>query len=85
MVNTGWNGKKERLDLNKTRNTISLINSDKSRTDQLFLTIPYFNIKIPNSLLKVNEGFYDPRLSFNKKEDWNINALKLYKSLMKIL
>tara|TARA_B110000444_G_C18474654_1_gene426355 strand:- start:237 stop:539 length:303 start_codon:yes stop_codon:yes gene_type:complete len=69
---------KKRLDLNKTRNTISLINSGEIN-DQLFLTIPYFNIKIPNSLLKVNEGFYDPRLSFNKKEDWNINALNLTK------
>ena len=78
LVNTGWNGKKKRLDLNKTRNTISLINSGEIN-DQLFLTIPYFNIKIPNSLLKINEGFYDPRLSFNKKEDWNINALNLTK------
>jgi ATP-dependent phosphoenolpyruvate carboxykinase len=42
-----------------------------------FLTIPYFNLKIPNSLLKDDLNFYDPRLSFNEMKDWDINALKL--------
>ena len=45
--------------------------------DDEFLTIPYFNLKIPNSLLKDDLNFYDPRLSFNEMKDWDVNALKL--------
>ena len=76
LINTGWDGQKKRLDLNKTRNTISLINSGKIN-DQSFLRIPYFNLKIPSSLLDSDESFYDPRLTFNKKEEWDVNALNL--------
>jgi len=76
LINTGWNGKKERLSLEKTRNIINQINMNSIKHDE-FLTIPYFNLKIPNSLLKDDLNFYDPRLSFNEMEDWGVNALKL--------
>ena len=76
LINTGWNGKKERLSLEKTRNIINQINMNSIKHDE-FLTIPYFNLKIPNSLLKDDLNFYDPRLSFNEMKDWDINALKL--------
>ena len=76
LINTGWNGRKERLDLNKTRKIISLINTGLINDDD-FSEIPYFNLKIPNSLLKKDINFYDPRSSFSEEEVWNDNALHL--------
>ena len=77
LVNTGWNGRKERLDLEKTRNIISLINLGKIQNKDFF-KVPYFNLKIPNSLLKEDLDFYNPMRSF-KKEDWYTSALNLAK------
>ncbi len=76
LVNTGWNGKKERLSLRKTRNIIRQINMGHIFHHD-FITIPYFNLKVPKSLLKSDLDFYDPRLSFSNDSDWNINALVL--------
>jgi phosphoenolpyruvate carboxykinase (ATP) len=77
LINTGWNGRKERLDLEKTRNIISLINLGKIQNKDFF-KVPYFNLKIPNSLLKEDLDFYNPMRSF-KKEDWYTSALNLAK------
>ena len=78
LVNTGWNGRKERLDLEKTRNIISLINFGKIQ-DKNFFEIPYFNLKIPNSLLKEDTDFYNPIRSFKDDKSWRVNALDLTK------
>ena len=78
LINTGWNGKKERLSLEKTRNIIHQINTGSISNDK-FLTIPYFNLQIPQLLLENDLDFYDPRLSFNTTEDWDKNALELAK------
>ena len=78
LINTGWNGHKERLSLEKTRNIIHQINMGSISHDK-FLTLPYFNLRIPQSLLENDVNFYDPRLSFNESKDWDINALELAK------
>ena len=77
LINTGWNGQKERLDLEKTRNIISLINLGKIQNRDFF-EIPYFNLKVPNSILKEDPNFYNPMQSFEEK-DWHTNALNLAK------
>ena len=78
LINTGWNGRKERLDLGKTRNIISLINFGKIQ-DKNFFEVPYFNLKIPNSLLKEDTDFYNPIRSFKDDKSWRANALDLTK------
>ena len=54
---------------------LALVVSLNLRVDDI--RIPYFNFKIPSSLLDGDESFYDPRLTFNKKEEWDVNALNL--------
>jgi len=78
LINTGWNGHKKRLSLEKTRNIIHQINMGSVSHDK-FLTLPYFNLRIPQSLLENDVSFYDPRLSFSESKDWDINALELAK------
>jgi phosphoenolpyruvate carboxykinase (ATP) len=55
-----------------------LINFGKIQ-DKNFFEIPYFNLKIPNSLLKEDTDFYNPIRSFKDDKSWRVNALDLTK------
>lgn len=78
LVNTGWNGTGKRISISDTRNIVSEIlngNVDKAPTR----IIPYFNLKIPTSLLHINSRLLDPRYSYSNPSDWIVKAKHLKK------
>ena len=62
LVNTGWNGRGERISLKNTRSIIDNILNDK--IDNVPTTnIPIFNLEVPTELNDIDTEIFDPRRS----------------------
>ena len=78
LVNTGWNGRGERISLKNTRSIIDNILNDK--IDNVPTTnIPIFNLKVPTELYNIDSQIFDPRKSWNSNIAWENKATELAK------
>lgn len=76
LVNTGWNGKGERLSLANTRKIISgILNGDIS--DHCKTTLPIFGLAIPDHVPGLEATLLDPRNGWESAEKWYEEAEKL--------
>ncbi|MBU1369784.1 MAG: phosphoenolpyruvate carboxykinase (ATP) [Bacteroidetes bacterium] len=76
LVNTGWNGSGKRISIKDTRAIIDAIldgSIDKAPTK----VIPYFNLEVPTSLDRVDDGILDPRDTYSTEEAWASKAKSL--------
>ena len=76
LVNTGWNGKGNRISIGATRNIINAILSgsiDEADTKQL----PYFGLAVPLSVAGVDADLLDPRKSYDEPAKWDFRAKNL--------
>lgn len=76
LVNTGWNGTGKRISIKDTRAIIDAIldgSIDHVPTKQL----PYFNLTIPTELHGVNTGVLDPKMTYERQEEWDEKAKDL--------
>ena len=76
LVNTGWNGKGERISLANTRALINAIFSgevDGAETE----TLPVFNLKMPTALAGLDQSNLDPRSSYDEPAEWEERARRL--------
>lgn len=76
LVNTGWNGKGERISLANTRGIINAI-LDGSIDDVETATLPIFNLDIPTSLGNIDAGIFDPRNAYGDASGWDEKARDL--------
>ena len=78
LINTGWNGKGERISLANTRALLDAIlngEADEAETE----TLPIFNLKMPKNLAGLGDEILDPRSSYDTSEAWEVEAQKLAK------
>lgn len=76
LVNTGWNGKGERISIKDTREIINAILEDKLN-DVPRARLPIFNLSFPLQLPGVNAQILDPRNTWNEPERWYSKAREL--------
>lgn len=76
LVNTGWNGKGERISLKATRTIIDAILGGEVEKAE-FSQLPYFDLLMPKSLPGLDPDLLDPRNSYEDVGDWHRNARKL--------
>ena len=76
LVNTGWNGKGQRISLKDTRAIINAILNDELQ-QATFQTLPVFNLQVPVALKQVDKQILDPRNSWETAEQWQENAITL--------
>ena len=76
LVNTGWNGRGDRISLRDTRAIINAI-LDGSIDDAETTSLPIFNLAMPKSLGSLDPVLFDPRNSYDKAEDWQEKAQDL--------
>ncbi|AXU97174.1 phosphoenolpyruvate carboxykinase (ATP) [Erwinia persicina] len=75
LVNTGWNGKGERLSLKDTRNIINaILNGTIAQNDT---RLPIFELMIPAQVPGVADALLDPRNGWESAEQWQQAAEKL--------
>lgn len=73
LVNTGWNGKCERISIKDTRAIIdAILDGSLEKADSH--TIPIFNLSVPKALPGVNGDILDPRASYSSDTDWTAKA-----------
>jgi len=76
LVNTGWNGRGERISIKETRAIINAILEDQldavPRT-----TLPVFNLSMPVRLRGVDSQLLDPRNGWESREKWLSKAREL--------
>ena len=78
LVNTGWNGRGERISLKNTRSIIDNILNDK--IDNVPTTnIPIFNLEVPMELNNMESEIFDPRKSWDSNIAWENKATELAK------
>ena len=78
LVNTGWNGRGERISLKNTRSIIDNILNNK--IDNVPTTkIPIFNLEIPTELNEIDFNIFDPRKSWDSDLAWENKAIELAK------
>ena len=78
LVNTGWNGRGERISLKNTRSIIDNILNDK--IDNVPTTnIPIFNLEVPTQLNNIDSEIFDPRKSWDSNIAWENKAIELAK------
>ena len=78
LVNTGWNGRGERISLKNTRSIIDNILNDK--IDNVPTTnIPIFNLEVPTELNDIDTEIFDPRKSWDSNIAWENKATELAK------
>ncbi len=78
LVNTGWNGKGERISLKDTRIIIDKIINNE--IDNVLTTkIPIFNLSIPVQLDGLDPNIFDPRKSWASLSSWEGKAKQLAK------
>lgn len=76
LVNTGWNGKGERLSLSDTRKIISaILNGSVSEASDTKL--PVFGLSIPDNVPGVEQKLLDPRNGWDSADKWQEEAEKL--------
>ena len=76
LINTGWNGRGERISLPHTRALIDAIFSgeiDQAETE----TLPLFGLKMPKTLAGLGAEVLDPRSSYDTVAGWEERARKL--------
>ncbi|WP_029685371.1 phosphoenolpyruvate carboxykinase (ATP) [Tatumella saanichensis] len=73
LVNTGWNGKGERISLKNTRTIINAILSGELQQAATH-TLPVFNLQIPLALAGIDTELLDPRNSWATAAEWRKNA-----------
>ena len=78
LVNTGWNGKGERISLKDTRLIINAILNEELDIKN-FTNLPIFNLQIPSNLNGVDSKILDPRKSWKNDEVWKAKANELAK------
>jgi len=80
LVNTGWMGGPygigKRIDIKPTRKIIDAI-LNGSLKDVKFVTLPVFNLEIPEEIEGVNPSLPDPRLAWSSAGAWHTAALAL--------
>ena len=76
LVNTGWNGKGDRIALKDTRLIIDAILNDELNDIETEI-IPFFNLAIPKKLNNISPNVIDPRKSWNTNIEWEKEAKKL--------
>ncbi len=76
LVNTGWNGRGERISIRDTRRIIDAILSGEV-DEAPASTLPIFNLSIPERAGPVTAAVLDPRASYAKREDWETKARSL--------
>lgn len=77
LVNTGWNGTGKRFDLSFTRSIVNAILNDQ--LEEGSLTIPYFNLLIPNAAPGIHSKQFDPRNTHPSYMEWEKKAQELAK------
>ncbi len=76
LVNTGWNGKGERISLPATRAIIdAIMNGSVDESDSVEL--PYFGLAMPTKIEGVDAAILDPRNAYDDASGWNEKATKL--------
>jgi phosphoenolpyruvate carboxykinase (ATP) len=76
LVNTGWNGKGDRISLTNTRLIIdAILNNELDNVPTQ--TVPIFNLEVPLNVNKVPSEILDPRNSWESNEKWDIKAKEL--------
>ena len=78
LVNTGWNGKGERISLKNTRSIIDNILNDKIDNVPT-ANIPIFNLEVPTELNDIDTEIFDPRKSWDSNIAWVNKATELAK------
>ncbi|AHF79223.1 Phosphoenolpyruvate carboxykinase (plasmid) [Sodalis praecaptivus] len=76
LVNTGWNGRHQRISLSDTRKIIRAILTDELKNTS-FITLPIFNLAMPQNIAGVASEKLDPRNAWNSEEEWRVKALAL--------
>ena len=76
LVNTGWNGKGERISLKNTRLIIDAILNDEL-DDIETQKIPIFNLDVPTKMNNVPSELLDPRNTWGSKKKWEVKAIQL--------
>lgn len=76
LVNTGWNGKGERISLQNTRAIIQAILSG-ALDDEDTQRLPIFNLAMPKNIAGVDSAILDPRSSYNDESLWQERATDL--------
>ncbi|MGJ8691461.1 MAG: phosphoenolpyruvate carboxykinase (ATP) [Thalassotalea sp.] len=76
LVNTGWNGKGERISIKATRSIINAI-LDGSIDEAGTTILPIFNLTIPNEIPSIEAGLLDPRSAYPDASQWHSKALAL--------
>lgn len=81
LVNTGWNGKGERISLKNTRTIINAILSGEMQQAATH-RLPVFNLQIPLALEGMDAELLDPRNSWATEAEWRENAEVLAKKFI---
>ena len=76
LVNTGWNGRGERMPLADTRALIDAVFSGEAEKAET-ATLPVFNLEMPKSLAGLDEASLDPRSSYGDPAEWEERARHL--------
>ncbi|AWK13430.1 phosphoenolpyruvate carboxykinase (ATP) [Candidatus Fukatsuia symbiotica] len=74
LVNTGWNGRGERISIKDTRAIIDAILNGEIDKITNFTTLPIFNLEIPETLQGVDPLILDPRNTHISYEKWQQEA-----------
>ncbi|WWO95281.1 MAG: phosphoenolpyruvate carboxykinase (ATP) [Candidatus Dasytiphilus stammeri] len=82
LVNTGWNGRGNRISIKDTRRIINLIFNDIFSSVETF-SLPIFNLSVPLLLPGIETNILDPRISFPNSNLWHKQAIKLAKKFIK--
>ncbi|WP_166424245.1 phosphoenolpyruvate carboxykinase (ATP) [Paraglaciecola sp. 20A4] len=73
LVNTGWNGTGKRISIKATRAIIDAI-LDGSLDDAATITLPVFNLQIPQQLGELDADILDPRKTYQNESQWSKKA-----------
>ena len=76
LVNTGWNGKGERISLKDTRAIINAILSG-ALDDASTARLPIFNLSMPTGIAGIDSAILDPRNSYDDTAIWQERAQDL--------
>lgn len=76
LVNTGWNGKGDRISIAHTRGIINSILDHSIENSETF-DLPLFNLKTPKKLANIPSDILDPRNAHENPSDWELKAKEL--------
>mgnify|MGYP004707619069 CR=1 FL=1 len=69
LINTGWNGKNQRISLSDTRRIVNaVLNNELS--DAEMTTLPVFDLAIPLQINGIDKDVLDPRYSWESEDNW---------------